>query len=83
MKSSTTRYKLRFLQKNNKSGDTIGISLPKNIYLNGQRLSEFVGIKFTCHTSGTAIILSSGAEIQQLKDEEFDQYVKEEEIIII
>lgn len=83
MKGSTARYKLRFLQKNNKSGDTIGISLPKNVYLNGQHLSEYVGVKFTCHTSGTAIILSSGAELQELKDDEFDKYITKEETIII
>ena len=83
MKSSIARYKLRFLQKNNKSGDTIGISLPKQLYLDGQKLINFIGVKFTCHTSGTAIILQSGAEIQELQDNEFNKYVKEEEIVII
>ena len=83
MRRSTARYKLRFLQKNNASGDVVGITLPKQIYLNGQKLTEFIGVKFTCHTSGTAIILQSGAEIQELKDDEFNQYITKEETIII
>jgi len=83
MRISTARYKLRFLQRNNKSGDTIGITLPKQIYLNGQHLSEFIGVKFTCHTSGTAIILQSGADMQELKDDEFHDYITKEETIII
>lgn len=72
------KYKLRKLQKNNKSGDVIGTTLPKDLVLNNKPLSQLLGVNFFIYTSGTAIILESGCVDIGLNDKELKLIVKSE-----
>ena len=48
-------YKIRQLTKNNKTGDSFGVTLPSNI------IKEFGECEVKVTLSGTALILESGA----------------------
>ena len=81
--NKTFKYRLRLLQKDNSFGDVIGITLPRELFFNGKILNECLGTKFYITTSGTSIILSSGAEVQTMTNKDLNTLVIKKEKFII
>ena len=71
------QYKIRLLTKNNRTGDTYGISIPKSIAEN------FKNCYFRIELKDNSILLISGTHIKdEAAKEDFEDYtVKKEKIL--
>ena len=78
MTKITFRRKLRFLQRSNRTGNVIGITLPRNAVFENKKLSDFIGVKFKVDVVGSTIVLSSGGDISQMEDIEIKNVLVEE-----
>lgn len=70
MRGKSFKHTLRLLQKGNKCGDVIGITIPRELIINNKKIEELIGVKFTISTSGNNIILTSGCNAQPIKDKD-------------
>lgn len=84
MKEHSLRHKLRYIVKNNKTGDVIGITMPRDLLLGNKKLESFIGVTFHITISGNAIILESGCDSPTaLKMKDINKLILEEKKIVI
>jgi hypothetical protein len=83
-RSPTLRHKLRYLTRSNITGDSIGITLPKELLIGTKKLESFIGVTFYVSASGGAILLESGCKVpQELMMKDINKLILEEKKIII
>jgi len=84
MRTHSLKHKLRYIVRNNKTGDSIGITLPKELLLGTRTLDHFLGVTFYISASGSTIILQSGCAFQQeLSMKEINGLILKEKRILI